>query len=88
MATALACAGCSGYAHYFPMPEGVRTVAITIFKNKTLYTNIEFEFTQALQREICAKTPLTIAPRGEADAVVAGSVDDYDKVVLREADTD
>lgn len=90
-ATLAVLAGCTGYSHRFPMPPGaenVKTVAIHIFKNKTLYTDVEFEFTTAFQREICAKTPLTIAPRGTADSVITGSVDAYEKVVLREFETD
>ena len=83
--------GCRGYAHSFPMPpgaEGVRTVAIEIFKNRTLYTDIEFEFTHALQREICAKTPLKIATRATAGAVVTGAIEAYNRKVLREFETD
>jgi len=83
--------GCQGYSYRFAMPPGaenVKTVAIHIFKNRTLYTDVEFEFTAALQREICAKTPLTIASRGTAGSVITGSVDVYERVVLREFETD
>jgi len=90
-AAAFALPGCRGYTHGFAMPpgaEGVKTIAVEIFKNKTLYTDIEFEFTRALQREICAKTPLKIAERGNADAVVSGAIEVYEKAVLRESVTD
>jgi len=52
-AAAFALPGCRGYTHGFPMPPGaedVKTIAVDIFKNKTLYSDIEFEFTHALQR--------------------------------------
>ncbi len=83
--------GCKGYTHGFAMPpgsEGVETVAIDIFQNKTLYTDVEFQFTHALQREIAAKTPLVIANRGDADSLVTGAIESYDKVVLRESEGD
>ncbi|MFW6107598.1 MAG: LptE family protein [bacterium] len=88
---AAAAGGCAGYTHGFRLPpgaEGVETVAIDLFKNKTLYTDLENEFALALQREIEAKTPLRVASRGSADAVMTGSIDDYDRVVLREFETD
>jgi len=83
--------GCRGYTHRFAMPRGaedVRTVAVEIFKNKTLYTDVEFEFTDALRKEIAAKTSLKIAPRNKADAVVTGSIESYRRLVLREFETD
>jgi len=83
--------GCPGYSHYFTLPrgaEGIQTVAIEIFRNKTLYTDVEFEFTAALQREISAKTPLAIATRGRADALLSGAVESYERVVLRESEAD
>ncbi len=88
---AVALSGCAGYSHYFALPpgaEGIQTLAIEIFKNKTLYTDIEFEFTSALQREVCAKTPLRIAPRATADALLSGAIESYDREVLRESDAD
>ena len=86
-AAALSVPGCWGYTHGFSLPpgaEGVKTVAINIFTNKTLYTDVEFEFTQALQREVSAKTPLEIASRGNADSVITGAILSYKRVVLRE----
>ena len=91
LAAAAALGGCRGYTHGFALPpgaEGIETVAVEIFRNKTLYTDLEFEFTQALQREICAKTPLVVASRGEADAVVTGAIESYRRVVLREFESD
>ncbi len=87
----IALPGCRGYSHHFAMPPGaedVETVAIEIFKNKTLYTDVEFQFATALQREISAKTRLRIATRGKADAVITGSIDSYKHSVLREFDED
>jgi hypothetical protein len=83
--------GCSGYAHLFPLPkgaEGARTVAIEIFANKTTETDLGFDFTAALQRELCAKTPLRVADRGEADTLVNGAVEAFERIPLREFETD
>ena len=91
LVAALVLPGCRGYSHRFALPagaEGIETVAIEIFKNRTLYTDLEFEFAAALQREICAKTSLRIAERRNADAVVTGTIESYDKVVLREFESD
>lgn len=92
LAAAAACLpGCRGYTHGFALPpgaEGMKTVAIDIFTNRTLYTDVEFEFTQALQREISAKTPLRIESRGNADATITGAILSYSKKVLRESESD
>lgn len=88
LAATLALAGCQGYTHDYATPlgaEDVKTVAIHMFKNKTLYTGIEFEFTAALQHEISAKTKLTVADRGDADSEITGSIDAYERVVLRKS---
>jgi hypothetical protein len=84
-------AGCSGYTHSFALPpgaQGAKTFAFELFKNRTLYTNLEYEFTAALQREISAKTPLTVAPSGQADLLVTGAVEAYTLRVLRESSDD
>lgn len=86
----LAAAGC-GYRHGFDMPEGakgVKTVAIDLFKNKTLYMDLETEFGLALEREINSRTDLKIVPRDRADAVISGSIDSYSRVVERKSRQD
>lgn len=90
-AVALCLPGCPGYTHGFALPPGaeeMKTVAIDIFTNRTLYTDLEFEFTQALQREVSAKTTLKIASRDNADAVITGAILSYTKKVLRESRDD
>ncbi len=90
-AVAFCLPGCPGYTHGFALPpgaEGTKTVAVDIFTNKTLYTDVEFEFTQALQREVSAKTPLKIASRENADAAITGAILAYTKKVLRESESD
>ena len=90
-AAAVCLSGCRGYTHGFALPpgaEGMKTVAVDIFANKTLYADIEFEFTHALQREVSAKTPLKIASRGNTDAAITGAILAYKRVVPRESESD
>ncbi len=78
--------GC-GYTHGFKMPAGaedVKTVAIDVFKNKTLYMDLETEFALALQREISGRTNLKVVDRGQADSLITGAMESYRKTVLRE----
>jgi len=82
----LAFAGC-GYRAGFPMPEHLRTFSVGVFTNKTLERNLDFEFTQALVREIHAKTRLRAAPPAEADLVITGEIDELTREVRRRMST-
>jgi len=88
----LACTvGCSGYQHRFTTPpgfDGIDTIAVDIFKNRTLYMDIAEEFALELAREINSKTDLRIEDRGSSDAVITGSIDSYTRKVLREFEND
>lgn len=79
---ALATAGC-GYHVRFPLPPHVKTFHVDIFTNRTLERNLDFEFTQALIREIQAKTRLRLVPAAQADLVITGEVDDLERDFLR-----
>ena len=84
----LLCTGCLGYQARMDMPDGVKTIAVDVFRNQTLYREVEFEFTNALRRELSAKTPLRIETVATADAVITGDLVDYVRKVLRESQTD
>ena len=79
---AVAFAGC-GYRARFDLPPHLRTFSVATFTNKTLERNVDFEFTQALIREIHAKTRLRVAPAGSADLLITGEVDELERDVLR-----
>ena len=84
---AVVAAGCSGYQHTFKTPpafKDVKTIAVDIFKNRTLYSDIAEQFALELEREINSKTNLRIAEHGSSDAVITGSIDSYTREVLRE----
>ena len=72
-------AGCAsdpttGYVADSPFPADVRTIAVPILENGTLVRDIEFELTDALIKEIQARTPYAIADTGQADTVLVGQV--------------
>jgi hypothetical protein len=88
-ATIVACsaalAGC-GYAAGYRAPEGVRTVAVPIFQNATfpLRREVEYDITEALRREIQARTSLQLAEDGAADLTVYGKVREFRESVIAE----
>ena len=57
--------------------ENVRTVSVSVFTNKTLYRDVDFDLTDEVGREINALTFYTLASPEEADAVLEGEVSDY-----------
>lgn len=79
--------GCT-YSAQFRAPEGIQTIAVEIFQNRTLYTEVEYDLHRALRREIRMKTPLTLGSPLAADAVLTGQIIDYRRYVLRESQTD
>ncbi len=79
---ALLLAGC-GYRTKFDLPPHLKTFSVNTFRNKTLERNLDFEFTEALIHEICARTRLRVARPGEADLEINGEIDDFDRHVLR-----
>jgi len=84
---AILCASC-GYSAQFRVPESIKTIAVDLFENRTRYREVEFEFTNALRREVSAKTPLKIAPAEDADAIISGEIIGYRRYLLRETRAD
>ncbi len=78
-----ALSGC-GYTAGFKMPEGIETIHVKVFENKTFYRGLDFDITQALKREILARTDLKVVREKEADVVFSGTVDKVEEFVLRE----
>jgi len=76
-------AGCTGYKTKFDVPPHIKTYSVNIFTNKTLERNVDFEFTQALIKEISAKTDLKMAKSDNADLLITGEIADYRRHSLR-----
>jgi hypothetical protein len=58
----------------------IRTVRVPIFKNETYYRGLEFQLTEAVQREIELKTPYRLVTAGEpADTELTGKIIQFTK---------
>ena len=54
--------------------EDIQSVAVPIFTNKTFSRGVEFRLTEAVQKEIEAKTPYKVIPRERADTILEGEI--------------
>ena len=78
-ATLLAIAGCAsdpteGYAFASPFPAGIHTVAVSVFENDSYDRDVEFEFADALVKEIEARTPYKVTSAKRADTILTGRI--------------
>jgi hypothetical protein len=63
-----------GYSTSSIYPSGVSTVAVPIFTSESYTRNVEFELTDALIKEIEARTPYNVVPADRADTVLLGQI--------------
>jgi Lipopolysaccharide-assembly len=83
--------GCAGWDGHFtilgyttrPMYDlSIRSVRVPIFKNLTMYKDLEFQMTEAVIREIQWKTPYKIVQCAEqADTELIGTIIGYTKAI-------
>ena len=59
------------------IPEGVRTLAIPVFENKTLEPIVEEELTPVVIREFLRDSRIEVVSRSQAALVLQGSVTSY-----------
>ena len=78
---ALAGAGC-GYSTPKLVRKDVHSVYVPAFDNETFRPGQEKQLSLAVQREIRRNTDLELAPRGEADSVLKGTITDVDEYVI------
>jgi len=57
--------------------ENVQTVGVKVFTNKTLYSGVDFQLTDAVRRELSATTVYAVASPAKADAVIEGDLTEY-----------
>ncbi len=69
----LSIAGC-GYSMSRPFPQNVRTVYVEMFHTREFRRDLEFNLTEALQKQILQDTPYKIADKRTADTVITGEV--------------
>jgi hypothetical protein len=87
LATAALPSGCSsdpheGYAHLSTFDEDYRTIAIPILENETYVRGVEFELTDALIKEVEARTGWKVTASGSADTILLGRIRAVDKQQL------
>ncbi len=75
----VAMSGCAsdptqGYSFASPYDENVRTVAVDVFDNDTYEQGVEFELTDALVKEIEARTPYKVTSASRADTILTGRI--------------
>lgn len=71
-----------GYSTKPTYMKSVRTVAVPIFENKTFRRDWEFRLTEALDKNIEARTPFKIAPESDADTILSGTIVKIEESVL------
>jgi len=62
--------------------KAYRTVAVPIFVNKTFRREWEFRLTEAVEKNILARTPYNIVKQDRADTVLTGEIVDIQENVL------
>jgi len=65
--------GC-GYSNDPFYRQTVRTVFVDIFQSKEFRRGIEFQLTEAVRKQIDARTPYKNAPREKADTILSGEI--------------
>ena len=79
-----ALAGGSGCYHLGPVSKlSYRSVAVPVFKNKTLKPQLEAQISNAIIKRIQADGTLRVEWEADADIVVTGTILRFDRTVLR-----
>jgi hypothetical protein len=81
------CSGC-GYTVGNGFGPEIRTVSVPIFENKTYRRNIEYQLTEAVQKEIELRTPFVLAKGDQADTKLLGVINGITKNPLGETKFD
>lgn len=63
-----------GYSSASAFPQGVSTVAVQIFENRTFDRDLEFELADALIKEIEARTPYKVTSPERANTILTGRI--------------
>jgi hypothetical protein len=72
-----------GYSTRPNYDTNIHTVYVPIFQNKTMYRGLEFQFTQAVVREIQAKTPFRVeSDCSRADTELIGTIVSVNKNIV------
>ncbi len=74
-------AGCSsdpskGYSFASTYPAGVQTVVVPVFENVTFYPGLEVQLTEAVMKELQARSGLKVVRASSADSRLSGTITD------------
>jgi hypothetical protein len=73
-----------GYSLRPAYDTGVRTIAVPVFENPTFYHGLEADLTEAIVKEIQARTPWVVVT-GSAETTLSGSITDLQMRPLTES---
>lgn len=71
-----------------PYRQDIQTVYIPTFTSDSTRRGIEYQLTEAVQKEITKRTPYRLAKQGYADTKLSGHVVRLNKAMLSESATD
>ncbi len=63
-----------GYSFQSSRPDGVRSVAVLLFENRTYSKGLEARLTEAVIKEIQRSTPWVVTSPASADTVLTGTI--------------
>ncbi len=63
-----------GWSAATTYPQGISSVAVGVFENTTLDRDFEYDLTDALIKEIEARTPYKVTSSGRADTILTGRI--------------
>ncbi len=66
--------GCGVYRWGYEPEDGIATVAVPIFENKTLRRGYEYALTRYVRQDVLDKTPMQLARDGSGAATVKGTI--------------
>ena len=81
VAVVLVAGGC-GYSSESVYPDNVRTVSVPVFENATGESEFEFFLTEALKKEIEARTPYKVTGSAGADTIIHGRIHRVERRLL------
>jgi hypothetical protein len=84
----LSLAGCAGYRLGPTLGANYRSVAVSVFRNKTYQPQIETQVTGAIIRSFQTDGTLRIEPPAKADLILTGEITQYRRQELRSQSND
>ncbi len=68
------CLGGCGYTTRSLYNSSIETVAVPMWHNETFRRQLEFKLTEAIDKNIEARTPYRLAPESTADSILSGTI--------------